>query len=224
MVSLHVQQWFRGPLVLVSICFNLQILRTTNTSEVARRKCGLSLYFGRLRLSCWNRILFSSLDQQISWIPFFTGHLQVVDMLEFQWIFIVPEYSCKVYLSIFLQEISWIEQPSGKTCFTIHRFRTLFFSWRTSAVPGCFGGNLWEFRRLNHGTTRLGCVCCSLVVGDWQVPMPCTEAWLGYQQTTSWKTSPSKVSWMHIPCQTWKFLQTCPRKKLISSHFVSTEM
>ena len=31
----------------------------------------------------------------------FAGHLQVVDMLEFQWIFIVPEYSCKVYLSIF---------------------------------------------------------------------------------------------------------------------------
>lgn len=31
--------------MLVSICFNLQILRTTNTSEVARRKCGLSLHF-----------------------------------------------------------------------------------------------------------------------------------------------------------------------------------
>lgn len=35
----------------------------------------------------------------------FTGHLQVVDMLEFQWIFISPEYSCKIYLSMFLQEI-----------------------------------------------------------------------------------------------------------------------
>jgi len=31
----------------------------------------------------------------------FTGHLQVVDMIEFQWIFIVPEYSCKIYQFVF---------------------------------------------------------------------------------------------------------------------------
>ena len=67
----------------------------------------------------------------------------------------------------FFLEISWIEQPSGKTCFTIHRFRTLFFSWRTSAVPGCFGGNLWEFRRLNHGTNSSW--MCVLFPGGWRL-------------------------------------------------------
>lgn len=116
----------------------------------------------------------------------FTGHLQVVDMLEFQWIFISPEYSCKIYLSMFLQEIPWIEQPSGKTCFTIHR--------KTSAVPGCFGGNL--------GISPFGswyklvldvCVCVYVL-------FPSSNAMYWSRTRIS-----SKVSWMNIPCQTWKF-------------------